>query len=154
SDRLGGLLSDAGKGPWTPLLVVMAFLAGGAGAFPGNILVLAPPAAFGPWGGGVYAGLRAPARAACMVGVGARFGQPALGRLLGSRWQRALDGVRERGVLAVVALRLVPVAPFTLVNLAAGASGIRLVDFMLGTVLGMAPGLGLLAVMGDRIAQL
>ena len=62
--------------------------------------------------------------------------------------------MRARGVLAVVALRLVPVAPFTLVNLAAGASGIRPIDFMLGTVLGMAPGLGLLAVMGDRIAQL
>jgi len=153
-DRLGSLLSDAGKGPWTPLLVVMVFLVGGAVAFPVNILILATAAAFGPWWGALYAALGAFASALAMYGVGARFGKQPLGRLLGSRWQRALDGVRERGVLAVVALRLVPVAPFTLVNLAAGASGIRLLDFMLGTVLGMAPGLGLLAVMGDRIAQL
>jgi uncharacterized membrane protein YdjX (TVP38/TMEM64 family) len=57
-------------------------------------------------------------------------------------------------VPAVVTLRLLPVAPFTLVNLAAGASAIRLTDFVIGTVLGMAPGVTLMAVMGDRVASL
>ena len=36
-------------------------------------------------------------------------------------------------------LRLVPVAPFTVVNLVAGASHVRALDFGLGTVLGIAP---------------
>ena len=50
--------------------------------------------------------------------------------------------------------RLLPIAPFTLVNLAAGASGIRFVDFLVGTLIGMLPGLVLLSVMGDRIIRI
>jgi uncharacterized membrane protein YdjX (TVP38/TMEM64 family) len=40
----------------------------------------------------------------------------------------------------MILLRLVPVAPFSIVNLAAGASHIRFWDFMAGTAIGMAPG--------------
>ena len=49
---------------------------------------------------------------------------------------------------------LLPIAPFTLVNLAAGASGIRFVDFLVGTLIGMLPGLVLLSIMGDRIIRI
>lgn len=38
-------------------------------------------------------------------------------------------------------LRLLPVAPFAIVNLVAGASHIRMRDFMIGTMLGMGPGI-------------
>ena len=41
--------------------------------------------------------------------------------------------------MAVV--RNLPVAPFTIVNMVAGASHIKLGDFLLGTALGMAPGI-------------
>jgi phospholipase D1/2 len=50
-------------------------------------------------------------------------------------------------VLAVAAIRLVPIAPFTLVNLIAGASKIRFADYLLGTVIGMAPGLVLMSAL-------
>ena len=49
---------------------------------------------------------------------------------------------------------VLPVAPFTFVNLAAGAGGIRFVDFFLGSVLGLLPGMTLLSVMGDRIISI
>jgi uncharacterized membrane protein YdjX (TVP38/TMEM64 family) len=49
---------------------------------------------------------------------------------------------------------MVPVAPFTLINLAAGAIRIRLSDFLAGTVLGMAPGMAALTLFGDRIEAL
>jgi uncharacterized membrane protein YdjX (TVP38/TMEM64 family) len=48
-------------------------------------------------------------------------------------------------------LRLLPVAPFTVVNLAAGASEIRTRNFLLGSLLGMAPGVALMTVFGDRL---
>ena len=38
-------------------------------------------------------------------------------------------------------LRVVPIAPFTVVNLMAGATRISLADFVLGTVAGMGPGI-------------
>ena len=56
--------------------------------------------------------------------------------------------------MAVAAIRLVPIAPFTLVNLAAGASEIRAIDFMIGTVLGLAPGMIVLSLMGGQVFQI
>ena len=50
-------------------------------------------------------------------------------------------------------MHLKTVAPFTVVNLAAGASGIKLSDFLLGSLLGMAPGMVLLSFVGDRIVR-
>jgi uncharacterized membrane protein YdjX (TVP38/TMEM64 family) len=47
----------------------------------------------------------------------------------------------------------VPVAPYTFVNLAAGAFQIRTLDFALGTVIGMAPGLLAISFFGERLAH-
>lgn len=54
-------------------------------------------------------------------------------------------------MLAVVLFRVVPIAPFTIINLAAGASHIRLKDFVLGTVIGMWPGIAAITLFTDRI---
>lgn len=70
--------------------------------------------------------------------------------IAGARFDRISRRLGERGVLAAAAIRLVPIAPFGVVNLAAGASHIRLRDFLIGTLLGMAPGTALLAYFGDR----
>lgn len=56
------------------------------------------------------------------------------------------------GIVAVIMLRCVPVAPFTLVNLVAGATHLRVRDFLLGTALGMSPGILALTVFSDRLA--
>jgi uncharacterized membrane protein YdjX (TVP38/TMEM64 family) len=52
----------------------------------------------------------------------------------------------------MVAVRLLPVAPFTVVNMVAGASHIGARDFLLGTLLGMAPGTIAVGMFVDRIA--
>jgi phospholipase D1/2 len=44
----------------------------------------------------------------------------------------------------------VPIAPFTFVNMAIGAVGIRYRDFILGTALGMLPGIAAFAFVSDR----
>jgi len=46
----------------------------------------------------------------------------------------------KQGILTVAMIRNIPVAPFTIVNLIAGASHIRLKDYLIGTALGMLPG--------------
>jgi uncharacterized membrane protein YdjX (TVP38/TMEM64 family) len=47
---------------------------------------------------------------------------------------------------------MLPIAPFTIINLIAGASHISFRDFVLGTIIGMAPGTLILVVFVDRIA--
>ena len=153
-ERIRTFLAAAKGEAWAILVVVPLFVLAGALAFPLNILILATAAVFGPWLGMLYGGAGALCSGVVMFSVGSRLGRQAVERRLGGRARRALDGVRKQGVLAVVALRLLPLAPFTFVNLAAGAGGIRLVDFVLGSVLGLLPGLMLLSVMGDRIISI
>lgn len=52
----------------------------------------------------------------------------------------------------MLTVRLIPVAPFTVVNLVAGASHIRFRDFLLGTIFGMVPGVIAITVFSDRLA--
>jgi uncharacterized membrane protein YdjX (TVP38/TMEM64 family) len=56
----------------------------------------------------------------------------------------------KRGLLTVMVVRVVPVAPFTVVNLIAGASHIRFRDFLIGTVFGMTPGIMAIVLLVDR----
>ncbi len=152
--RIGEFLAASRGEPWAFLVVAALFLLGGAMVFPLNIMVLATAATFGPWFGLLYSAIGALFSSAVMHTVGARLGKDALGRILGPRWRRALEAVRSRGVLTVAAVRVLPIAPFTLVNLAAGASGISLLDFLLGSLIGLAPGVALLSFMGDRIVRI
>ena len=144
ADRIRDFLASAWGDPWAPLLVLAAFLLAAAVAFP----------VYGPWYGFAYSVLGVFASAFLVYFVGAWLGKAALARLLGPRFQHVLEGIRERGVLVVVAFRVVPVAPGTFVNLALGASGIRLSDFAIGSVIGMTPGLLLVSIMGDRLVAL
>lgn len=150
-DELREFLATARGHPWAPVLVLAMFMLGALTAFPVNIMILATAAVYGPWWGFLYAALGAFSSAFAVYFVGARVGKEPLGRLFGARWHRLLDGVRRQGILVVVACRVFPVGPGTLVNLALGASGIRLRDFAIGTFVGMTPGLLLVCLMGDRL---
>lgn len=151
TDDIRAVLATARGHPWAPVLVLGTFLLGALVVFPVNILVLATAAVYGPWWGFLYASLGAFSSAFAVYFVGAWVGKEPLGRLFGARWHRLLNGVRRQGVLVVVACRVFPVGPGTLVNLALGASGIALRDFAIGTFVGMTPGLLLVCLMGDRL---
>jgi phospholipase D1/2 len=153
-DGVHDWLRSADRQPWAGAVVIGTFLAGGLVAFPVTILIAATAAAFGPWYGFLYAVLGVLASALASYALGARFGQGALRRVLGRRLDRIRERIERQGVLAVAAIRVVPVAPFTFVNLAAGASAIKLVDYIVGTLLGMLPGLVVMSALGHRIVAI
>ncbi|WP_219419516.1 TVP38/TMEM64 family protein [Pseudonocardia nigra] len=68
------------------------------------------------------------------------LGRSAAQRLGGAKLARVDAVLRRRGVLAVVAVRLVPVLPFTALNLACGLAGVRTRDYLAGTAVGILPG--------------
>jgi uncharacterized membrane protein YdjX (TVP38/TMEM64 family) len=74
-----------------------------------------------------------------------------LRRLSGERFNRLADVLRQRGLLAVTAVRLVPLAPFVVEGLVAGAIRIPLWQYLVGTFLGMLPGMLAATVFGDQI---
>jgi uncharacterized membrane protein YdjX (TVP38/TMEM64 family) len=112
------------------------------------LLIAMTAATFGPWLGLAYAAAGALASAVVTYGVGAALGRGTLEDALGPRLSRVRRALVRNGVLAVAAIRLVPVAPFTLVNAVAGASRIPFVDYLFGTALGMTPGLIMLSMLG------
>ncbi len=141
-------------GHFSPVLVVAAFLVGGFVMFPVVMLIGATAAVFGPYLGFTYAALGALASALASYAIGAAVGKRTLRDLLGPRLNRLRQRVARRGVVTVAAVRLVPIAPFTMVNLVAGASGIPVFDFVAGTLLGMLPGLIMISAVGHQLAQI
>jgi phospholipase D1/2 len=77
----------------------------------------------------------------------------ALHRMMTPRFRRLSERIAVRGVLAVAAVRVIPLAPFAMVNLAAGASHVRLRDFVVGSALAMSPGIVLLGLFADRLER-
>jgi uncharacterized membrane protein YdjX (TVP38/TMEM64 family)/phosphatidylserine/phosphatidylglycerophosphate/cardiolipin synthase-like enzyme len=143
--------ADIAAAPAAPVIVLAVFLVGGLLVFPVTLLIVATAATFGPWLGFAYAAAGAAASAILTYGVGVLIGREALESVLGPRLNRIRRAITRHGVLAVATVRMVPVAPFTVVNLAAGASRIPFIDYVLGTALGMTPGLILMSALGYQI---
>jgi uncharacterized membrane protein YdjX (TVP38/TMEM64 family) len=61
-------------------------------------------------------------------------------------------GIERDGFLYLLAIRLVPIFPFWLVNLAAAASGMRLIPFAAATLLGIIPGTLVFAAIGEGVS--
>jgi phosphatidylserine/phosphatidylglycerophosphate/cardiolipin synthase-like enzyme/uncharacterized membrane protein YdjX (TVP38/TMEM64 family) len=141
-------------GAWGPLLAVGLFMLLGLIAFPVNVLIVATAAAFGLWPGLLYAAAGAMVSAFLTYVVGRRMGPGVLRKIIGPRINKVSRSIAKNGILAVTMIRLMPIAPFTLVNLVAGAIRIPLLDYMVGTALGLAPGLLLMTALGDRLLRI
>jgi uncharacterized membrane protein YdjX (TVP38/TMEM64 family) len=108
-------------------------------AVPLSVLSLLLIAAFGPWQGFLCSMAAALLSASISHAIGRGLGHQALLRLAGPRVRQLSERLGGRGVWAVIMLRLLPLAPFAVVNMVAGATHIRLRDMLLGTAIGMSP---------------
>jgi uncharacterized membrane protein YdjX (TVP38/TMEM64 family) len=134
-----------------PLFVMAAFLVGGQLVFPITLLIAATAIAFSPWVALGYSISGSLTSAVIGYGLGRLFGRDLVRRLGGRRINRISRRLSRQGLAAVAFLRVMPVAPFTLVNLVCGASGIRFLDFLGGSVVGMVPGICLFTFLGRSI---
>jgi uncharacterized membrane protein YdjX (TVP38/TMEM64 family) len=137
--------------PAAPLLAIGAYVVGGLVVFPVTLLILATVFAFGPVAGFAYSLLGSFLSGVVTFGIGKALGRRAVRRIDGRRLLRLGLLLRRRGLIAMITVRLVPVAPFTVVNVAAGSFNVRFRDFALGTLIGMAPGIFAIAVFGERL---
>ncbi|MBP0114315.1 VTT domain-containing protein [Bradyrhizobium vignae] len=152
--HISALLSAYSQSIWGPLFAITAFVVGGLVVFPVLVLIAATAAALGPWLGFVTAMAGVLLSAFVLFVIGRSLGRERLQKLLGRRAGRIQERVVGEGILAVVVIRMIPVAPFSLVNVVAGASTLPLRDFLVGTLLGMMPGILAMAVLGAQIADL
>src|SRR5262245_38948260 len=125
-------------------LVVGAYLLGSLFLFPVTVLNVATVLTFGPIQGNLYGLVGWLASAALGYGIGRGIGQEIVTKIARFWGHRVLEPADRHGFLTVLALRVFPVAPFTLVNFLVGAARIRFWDFLLASVIGRIPGVILL----------
>lgn len=148
--RLVGELRQLG-GSFGPLSALACVSIASIVAIPLAVIIIASAIAFGPWLGLAYALCGASGGAAISYGIGNYLGHEALCRLAGKRVNRLSVQLAKRGILSVILLRMVPIAPFAIVNMIAGTTHIRLRDFLAGTFVGMLPGGLAMTVFADQI---
>lgn len=139
--------------PLTPLWVMLAYVGAGLVAVPVVLLIAVTAMVFGPWLGIGYALAGSLLSAAVTYALGAKIGRNAIRRLFSRRLHQLDRQLAKRGLVAVTVVRLLPLAPFTVVNLIAGAAQIGWRNFLLGTAIGMLPGIAMTALFVDRVTE-
>lgn len=138
---------------YAPPLVIGGFVVGGLISFPVTVLIMGTVVVFGPLLGFIYSFLGSIISALAIYGIGSLLGRRFIRRLLGKKINSVSRQLARKGILTIIAVRIIPIAPFTVINLVAGASHIRLVDFTIGTILGMGPGILILTLLFDRVTE-
>jgi phospholipase D1/2 len=134
--------ADSFRGnPMTSLIVIAFYVIGGLVMFPVLLLIFATTFTFDPLAGILYSFAGCFSSAIAGYGIGKMIGRDVVRRLAGVRLNQMSRRLARRGLDAIIFLRIVPLLPFTLVNLVAGASHLRFRDYVLGTMIGMTPGI-------------
>lgn len=139
--------------PAAPFAVIGGFLVGGILIAPVTILIAVTVLAFGPLLGFLYSFLGMTLSAVLTYGLGHVLGHHLVERLAGSRLHKLSRRLAQRGLLTMIAVRILPIAPFTVINTVAGASHIRFRDFFLGTIIGELPGLLAVSIFVDQVNE-
>jgi uncharacterized membrane protein YdjX (TVP38/TMEM64 family) len=143
----------AASGPWALPAAVACFAGLAFLGVPQFVLIAAAVAAFGPWRGLAYSWTGTMVSALIGFWIGRTWGAGLLSSLGEGALGRFMALVTRNGFLASLVIRLVPFAPFVVVNMAAGVTPIGLVDFAAGTAIGILPKIVLTALAGDSIAR-
>jgi phospholipase D1/2 len=144
------VLRERASHPLAPVVVIPAFVAGSILIAPVTGMIALCALLFPPW----IASLAAVAGTLASTLVNYEIGRH-LGKAVERRVPRSLlDRMRSLGRSAdtwsLAGLRLIPVAPFSVVNMLAGTSHVPLRPFLFGTLLAMGPGIVLICFSVDR----
>jgi phospholipase D1/2 len=140
--------------PLSFLYVTGGFLLGGLVFFPITLLIAGTALIFDPWRGFAFALVGSVTSACAMYGIGRLAGRPVIERMLRTpRMRRFRDELRRRSFAAIFGARLVPVGSFSLINLLAGALGVRFRSYFLANVFGILPGILGFTLFADRLGN-
>ena len=136
---------------WAPIALILAYTPAAFLMFPRPLLTLISVIAFGAWLGLAYsiAGILGAALATYFAG---RFlPYERVRRILGDKLDNASEVLRGHAVLAVFAANMVPVPPFGVQGIMAGAIRLNVWHYALGTFLSLLPGAVMITAFGHQI---
>lgn len=140
-------------GVWALPVAVLAFAALAFVGVPQFMLIAACVVAFGAWQGFAYSWIGTMVSALIGFYLGRVAGARTLATFQGEGLRQFMTLVGRNGFFASLIVRLVPSAPFIVVNMAAGVTPMRARDFTAGTALGIVPKIALTAFAGNSVAE-
>ncbi|WP_291843334.1 VTT domain-containing protein [Maricaulis sp.] len=146
---------EASASQWYALpLTILVFTALSFLGAPQFGLMAAALVAFGPTNGAVFAFIATQCSAGVNYVVGRYFGAGLLKRYGGDWANKISDFIGRNGLLASMVVRWVPSGPFIVVNMGFGVARTPYWAFALGTALGSAPKIFIVALMGESIRSM
>ena len=139
------------RGPWSLPVAVAAFAALAFLGAPQVVMIAAAAVVFGPWQGSLYAWIGTFVSALIGFELGRVFGGGLIRDLNSRGVDRFMALIGQNGFMASLIIRLVPAAPFIVVNMAAGVARVSRRDFALGTAVGIVPKILLTAFAGGSV---
>lgn len=143
---------DFARSGWAPLVIVLAYTPATFTMFPRWLITMVAVLAFGPWMGFLYGLLGMLIAGVCSFLPGRLVRRDTVRRLAGPRLASVMALLHRKGALSVAIVRLLPVAPYAVVNLVMGAMRIRLRDFVVGSAIGIVPGMLFATTLSEQIA--
>jgi len=140
-NRMAGWAGSLRQSPARHLYLIGAYVIGSVLLLPITLLILVTAIVFGPVLGTLYSFIGCLAGALVTYAIGYFLGQDFVRKIAGAKWQPIEKKIGQTGIVAVATLRLLPVAPFTVVNIVAGAFKVPWRDYLIGSLLGLAPGI-------------
>jgi phospholipase D1/2 len=139
--KITGWVFSLRDNPARPFIILAGYIVGSLLLVPITVLILATALVFGPLLGCVYSLAGCFLAAGVTYAIGYLLGRDLIQQAIGSKWGRVEQKIGEAGIIAVATMRLLPVAPFTIVNVISGAFQVPLRDYVIGSLLGLAPGI-------------
>ncbi|GAC1320249.1 MAG: TVP38/TMEM64 family protein [Thermoleophilaceae bacterium] len=140
-------------GPYAPAAFVVSYAVLTVLLVPATIPTLVGGAIYGTVAGSALTVLGATIGSTASFWIGQGLGRSQLRRIAGKRSER-LDGwLSERGFLALLYARLIPVVPFSVLHYAAGTAGLRFRHYLPATVLGIIPGTVAYTLLGSSVQR-
>lgn len=136
---------------WAPVVLAAIYTPACMVMFPRPLLTLAAVVVFGPLKGFAVAMSGVLVSALILYFWGRRIDEKRLRKWAGKRYDRLAKMLRKTGFVAIATLGLLPVAPFAIEMVAAGAARVRLRDLIPGVAVAHLPGMLGLTVLGDQI---
>lgn len=151
--RLSAWLSQIRDQPWSPFAIAGLFVIGGLVFFPVLVLISVTALVLDPVIALITAFAGTLASALTTYAIGAYFMRNTAHSAFGPVLTKVSTALAARGVIAIAVIRMLPFAPFSLINLAAGSIGVNLRDFTIGTMLGIAPGVVAITAFGGQLRR-
>lgn len=146
-------VSQISNKSWFPIILIVLYLISALTLFPVTALNVLCALIFEPITAFLFSVLCCLLSAIFSYALGARLGRKGMNKIGTENFKKFKSKITEGSVIQIAIYRNIPVMPFSMFNMVAGALNLPIHIFLLGTIVGMAPGLLIIAFSGSFFVE-